>query len=117
MPSLNTLGLKAATLKNLVDDRTHELYLPKVILGPLISGKDVILQLQGSLLDDYVSYTLVNIIDQSKPKLCIMIIVDHIKDPSIMIIVDHFKDPSMKWSTIIMMQSLGFDWSMMLTRV
>ncbi|KAF9216850.1 ESCRT-II subunit protein snf8 [Podila verticillata] len=77
--SLDALDLKEATLKNLLHDGTHELHLSRAILGPLISGEDCILQLRGPLLDDYVTYTLIDIIDKAKPELCIVIIVTRLE--------------------------------------
>ncbi|KAF9328982.1 hypothetical protein BG006_007919 [Podila minutissima] len=76
VPSLDVIDLQEATLKCLYHDGTHELVLSKSIMGPLIAGEDILLQIRSSLLDDYVSYALVDIVsERAKPELCAVIIV------------------------------------------
>ncbi|KAG0348585.1 hypothetical protein BG005_011418, partial [Podila minutissima] len=76
VPSLDVIDLQEATLKCMYHDGTHELLLSKSIIGPLIAGEDILLQIRSSLLDDYVSYALVDIVsERAKPELCAVIIV------------------------------------------
>ncbi|KAG0035689.1 hypothetical protein BGZ82_005176 [Podila clonocystis] len=80
VPSLDVIDLKEATLKCLHHDGTHELLLSKSIMGPLMSGEDLLLQIRGPLLDDYVSYALVDIVsDRAKPELCAVIVVTRLE--------------------------------------
>ncbi|KAF9314820.1 hypothetical protein BG003_003761 [Podila horticola] len=80
VPSLDAIDLKEATLKCLYHDGTHELLLSKSIIKPLMSGEDFLLQLRGPLLDDYISYTLVDIVSgQAKPELSAVIVVTRLE--------------------------------------
>ncbi|KAG0098678.1 hypothetical protein BGZ93_010728 [Podila epicladia] len=80
VPSLEVIDLQEATLRCLYHDGTHELFLSKSIMGPLIAGEDFLLQIRSPLLDDYVSYALVDIVsERAKPELCAVIIVTRLE--------------------------------------
>ncbi|KAG0328230.1 hypothetical protein BG004_002583 [Podila humilis] len=77
-PSVDTLDLASSTVSALQEDRVYELFLTRSVMEPLSTGEDALLQLRGSFLQDYVAYTLIDIIESADVKGQMVLVLNRI---------------------------------------
>ncbi|KAF9174692.1 hypothetical protein BGX21_001474 [Mortierella sp. AD011] len=78
--SLDNIEMKESTKKCLKNDGiTREGYLEKNILSQLVRGDDIILQIRGSKLENYVIYPIVEVLGGATPNVQIIVVVNRLE--------------------------------------
>ncbi|KAF9420710.1 hypothetical protein BGZ94_009048 [Podila epigama] len=89
--SLDTVDLREPTIRCLHTEKVYDAPLTKCIINPLITGDDILLQLRGPKLLNYITYTLIDVVSDATPELQAVVVVNRLDAQSSKLLSSHLQ--------------------------